>query len=474
MALSLGGDFLLEKVQEIINMSIRDSKFPQAWKQSVIIPISKKRNALEPDGFRPVNSLPFLEKVFESVMHKQLLDYVDRNNILTPNQSGFRKGHSCETALQLIITRWKKWIDDPRNVVVAVSLDLRRAFETVNRDLLLVKLRRYGFSDSAVKWFKCYLSGRTHVTKINNVISDPQTDSVGVPQGSILGPLLFVLYINDICNCINDDVFINLFADDTLISVEDCDVERACQKMNGTLRKLEDWLNMNKLFINCTKSKVMQLGVGGEGLSPIYLNGVNLEYVDSFKYLGVVVDSKLNFKSHHSELLKNVNRKVQYFGRACNNLNMNTRIKVYRTIISPSFSYCPTILYFGTQENIDKLQLLQNRCMRFILKCDRYTSISSMLESLGLMNVKQFLFLQTMCFVYKLYHSQLPAYLNFTLVNEIHDHGTRIRDNIFIERARKESTRNSLYFRGLEEFNSLPAEVRNASSLIQFKNQVRI
>ena len=101
-------------------------------------------------------------------------------------------------------------------------------------------MRRYVSGDGAVKWFKCYLFGRTHVTKINNVISDPQADSVGVPQGSILGPLLFVLYINYICNCIDDDVFMNLFADDTLISVEDCDVERACQRMNGTLSKLED------------------------------------------------------------------------------------------------------------------------------------------------------------------------------------------------------------------------------------------
>ena len=126
-----------------------------------------------------------------------------------------------------------------------------------------------------------------------NVISDPQADSVLVcpREGSILGPLLLVLYINDICNCIDDDVFMNLFADDTLISVEDCDVERACQRMNETLRKLEDWLNRNKLFINCTKSKVMHFGDGWGKLLKSnlpYLNGVHLEYVDSFKYLGVV------------------------------------------------------------------------------------------------------------------------------------------------------------------------------------------
>ena len=475
VVLSLGGNFLLAKVQEIINSSIKDSRFPQAWKQSVITPIPKKRNALEPDGFRPVNSLPFLEKVFESIVHGQLLTYVNINNILIPNQSGFRMKHSCETSLQLIITRWKKWIDDPGNMVVAVSLDLRRAFETVNRDLLLEKLKKYGFSESAVKWFKCYLSDRTHVTKINNMISEPQFDSVGVPQGSILGPLLFILYINDIVNdidYIDENVVINLFADDTLIYVEDCDVKRACGRMNNVLKGLEKWLKLNKLFINCSKSKVMHLGAAREGISPIYMNGVNLEYVDSFKYLGVVVDERLTFKNHYNELLNNVSRKVQYFRRVGINLNKNTRIRVYKTIISPSFYYCPTILYFGTQNNIDKLQLLQNKCLRVILRCDRFTSVDAMLNCLGLMGVKEFLYLQTMSFIYKLYHGHLPPYLEFTVINEIHHHNTRNRDNLYIERVRKECTKNSLYFRGLAEFNSLPADVKNAPSLYLFKKSV--
>ena len=138
-----------------------------------------------------------------------------------------------------------------------------------------------------------------------------------------------------------------------------------------------------------------------------------------------------------------------------------TRIRVYKTIISPSFYYCPTILYFGTQNNIDKLQLLQNKCLSVILRCDRFTSVDAMLNCLGLMRVKEFLFLQTMSFIYKLYHGHLP----FTVINEIHDHNTRNRDNMYIERLRKEGTKNSLYFRGLEEFNSLPADVKNAPSL---------
>ena len=473
MVLSLGGEFLLAKVHEIINMSIREGMFPQKWKQSVITPIPKKQNSLDPSDFRPINSLPFLEKVFESIVHSQLLEYINKNDILTSNQSGFREKHSCETSLQLTISRWKKWLDKPENLVITVSLDLRRAFETVNQDLLLKKLKIYGFSDNALKWFTCYLKNRTHVTKVNSEISEPQINRVGVPQGSILGPLLFILYINDIDRCIDDNVFVNLFADDTLISVEDCNIDSAVMRTNRVLRKIENWLNVNKLFINCAKSKVMLMGRSEENISPIILKGVNLEYVESFKYLGVIVDKKLNFKNHFNELIENIKRKVNYLYRCSNNLNMNNRIKVYKSIISPNFYYCPTILYFGTQENINKLQLLQNKCLRTILRCDRYTPVRNMLECLKLLNVKDFLYSQTMCFIYKLIHEQLPTYLRFKMVSDIHEHYTRGNNRIYISKANKETTKNSLNFRGFEEFNSLPDNIKNATSLIQFKNQLR-
>ena len=161
---------------------------------------------------------------------------------------------------------------------------------------------------------------------------------------------------------------------------------------------------------------------------------------------------------YFNELIKSINGKVNYFNRISNNLNMNNRITVYKSIINPNFYYCPTILYFGTKNNINELQLLQNKCMRIILKCDRYTPIRTMLECLGFLNMSDFLYFQTMSFVYKLYHRELPQYLEFTIVNEIHQHYTRYIDRIVENRK---LTKNSLYFRGLEEFNSLPSDVKN-------------
>ena len=152
---------------------------------------------------------------------------------------------------------------------------------------------------------------------------------------------------------------------------------------------------------------------------------------------------------------------------------MNSRITIYKSIISPNFWYCPTILYFGTKNNINKLQLLQNKCLRTMLKCNRYTPIRTMLECLHFLDVNEYLYLQTMSFIYKLYHRELPDYLNFTIVNEIHEHYTRNNDRIYIPKVNKENTKNSLYFGGLEEFNSLPCDIKNTTSLRLFKIKLR-
>ena len=169
-------------------------EFPDKWKNSVIIPTKKVSNAQHPQEFRPINTKPYTEKLFEKLIKKQLIEYVTNNNILIENQSGFRAKHSCETSLQLIISRWKCWIDKPGRVVVAAFLDLRRAFETISRKLLLQKLQAMGVRGNEIKWFQSFLSGRTQTTKIGSTLSIPIASEMGVPQGTVIGPLLFILY----------------------------------------------------------------------------------------------------------------------------------------------------------------------------------------------------------------------------------------------------------------------------------------
>lgn len=209
-SLDVIGDFLLD----LINQSLQTGVFPATWKESCIIPIQKIPGTVKCEEHRPINTLPTLEKLIEYDVKNQLQDYIDNNNLLVPEQSGFRVAHSCETALNLVISDWQESRERGESIVI-VFLDLKRAFETLDRKLLLKKLQQYGIKHNEYKWFESYLSARKQTTKYGDIISSAEETSFGVPQGSILGPILFILYINDIVSSVKH-CKISLFADDTI------------------------------------------------------------------------------------------------------------------------------------------------------------------------------------------------------------------------------------------------------------------
>lgn len=207
--LDVFGDQLLS----VLNRSLSEGEFPTCLKQSVIIPVQKVSNAKTPDKLRPINLLPTIEKVFEKVVSEQFIEYLEQNNILCEQQSGFRSGRSCETALMWMVHEWKSVIDN-REKICSVFLDFQRAFETVDHDILLDNLKSYGVKYKELKWFRTYLKNRLQFTKIDSEISSPNFVELGVPQGSILGVVLFLLYINDISSVLKF-CKVMLFADDT-------------------------------------------------------------------------------------------------------------------------------------------------------------------------------------------------------------------------------------------------------------------
>ena len=242
-----------EKFTNLINQCLSEAKVPNSWKISTVIPIPKTVKPTTPDELRPINMLPPYEAVLERVVKTQLINHILNNNILVDQQSGFREFHSCETALNLMLDNWKSEIDN-KKVVVAVFLDFKRAFETIDREILLKKLRIYGIRGNELQWFKDYLQGRQQYTKINNFKSNLIPNNLGVPQGSTLGPLLFILYINDIVEAIRN-CKINMFADDTLITTSAPTISEAMQKINEDLENLRKWLMYHKLSLNISKTK---------------------------------------------------------------------------------------------------------------------------------------------------------------------------------------------------------------------------
>lgn len=460
-----------------INTSLESGNFPYKLKTSKITPIPKIQGATEQIDFRPINTLPDIEKLLELAVYEQLWEYFNLNNLFLGCQSGFREKHSCETAIQLTVTNWKQDID-ANKYVVAVFLDFKRAFETIDRQILLEKLSYYGIKDNVLKWFQQYLSNRLQVTKVGDAISECKSNDIGVPQGSILGPLLFIIYLNDI-NYIECD-FMNLFADDTLISCSGTDVEETIHRMNNILNKVCEYLKLNKLTLNVKKTKAMILNTQyklskiNTELFALKINNDKIDWVQEIKYLGVILDSKLNFKSHFEYTKKKITKKMYFLSRISPYLSIFTKMTIFQTIIQPHFDYCSTMLYLLNKNQLQCLQKLQNRGMRIILKCNRYTPIKSMLETLNWLMVEKRIYLRCMTFIFKLTNQLLPSYFNqfITTNNRIHQHYTRARNDFHISRTKYVSSMKTLFHKGLNEFNKLPEEIKSSNSVNVFKRKL--
>lgn len=379
--------YIGETLLDIVNQSLREGIFSDCWKHSMVVAVEKIPGASRPVDFRAIDMIDMMstfEKIIESVVKEQLTQHIQTNDILINEQSGYRRFHSCETALNYVIADWKCEIDN-RNIVLAILIDFKRAFETIDRHVLLEKLRRYGIRGAELKWFSDYLSNRYQTTKYAGSKSSTLINEIGTPQGSILSAILFSLYINDIKSVFRN-CNLNLFADDTAIYLVGKDIDELVEIMNSELNVLNEWLNVNKLKLNATKTKYMVLGHKNvDNVNQISIG----DAVNEIKYLGCIIDEQLNFNANCDYVCKKMAKKTNFFGRISNKLNKSTRLLVYNTIIVPHINYCSTILFLSDKNHIDRVQKLQNKCMRIILRKRRRTHIKAMLNELNFVSVKQ-------------------------------------------------------------------------------------
>lgn len=460
----------------IINKSLETGICPTAVKTSMVVPIPKINGTKRADEFRAINMLPIIEKVIEIAVHSQLLEYFENNKLIYVKQSGFRKNHSCETSVQYLIDEWLKEIDQDK-IVVAVFLDLKRAFEIVSRDILIQKLKYYGVNGVVLEWFSSYLHERYQVTKFNNVVSLPKENMHGVPQGSVLGPLLFIIYINDMWSKLTR-VSVNLFADDTLLYVSGEHLQQLINDVNEDINLLTRWLGENKLQLNVKKTKAMLITTKTihrkiENIPNLVINNEKIEWVGEIKYLGVIFDKHLKFSKHYEYLIKKVGKKIGFLSRVSGCLSTVTKITVYNTIIKPHFHYCGTILFLLNDSQIKTLQKLQNKAMRIILRCDKYTSIDFMLKSLKWLSVKELINFNVMIFLYKIKTKVMPEYLSLKIKynNATHQYATRSGSLMQTNRPNKVLFEKSIFISGIKIFNRLPIDIKDASSLNVFKNK---
>ena len=278
--------YIIRPLLHIINISLSQGRVPSGWKVAKLTPLYKGGSFKDPTNYRPISVLPVLSKVMEKVVFKQVYKYITDNNLLSDNQFGFRPGYSTNTALFTITENIRKKVDQGY-VVGLVTLDLKKAFDMVSHEILLYKLKNFGFDDLSVSWFRDYLSFRKHTTNINNNLSDFCPVTCGVPQGSILGPLLFIIFINDISKVVKFSN-ISMYADDTCIYYASDNSNDLCSCLNEDLCKLSKWLKCNELLLNPKKCEFITFGSHRKLLSfanaHIHIDGERINRVQECKY----------------------------------------------------------------------------------------------------------------------------------------------------------------------------------------------
>ena len=270
--------YYVQPLTLLINKSIAQGKFPDELKLAKVLPIYKNEDEQMIQNYRPISVLPFFSKIFEKIISIYITDFIEENGLLYSNQFGFRKSHGTNHAIISLVEKVSKALDTGK-FVIGIFLDLRKAFDTVNHDILIKKLESYGIRGNILNWLKSYLNNRTQYVHYNGYDSDKKTVTHGVPQGSILGPLLFILYINDFSRS-SGLLFSILFADDTSVFIEGTNYDKVIDIVNKELELINIWLIANKLTVNIKKTHYMMFHRTRikYNIRDITINGKNVAY----------------------------------------------------------------------------------------------------------------------------------------------------------------------------------------------------
>jgi hypothetical protein len=441
-------------------------------KIACVLPLYKAGDAQDVSNYRPVSLLPQFSKILEKLFNKRLVAFVKKMNILYLRQYGFRENMSTAMAIFELSEAITTSLDKEENTI-GVFIDLKKAFDTIDHSLLLRKLALYGIRGIALDWLTSYLSNRSQYVSFNNEKSSSKNIICGVPQGSILGPTLFILYVNDMCN-VSDVLKCILFADDTNLFYTGNNIDDMCNVVSLELDKLNVWFMVNKLSLNVKKTNFMLFSKKRDKNDlRIAIDNHNLDRVETTKFLGVHIDSKLNWHEHIAHVKRKIATGLSVLYSVKRIVNSSALHSLYCTIILPHLMYCSEIWGHNYQNVLNPLFVLQKKAVRIIGGASHYyrDHTRPLFLKYNLLNLYDIISYKSMCFMYKIKFKKFPINLQnlFVTTEDRHNHKTRQVGGFALKSCRTSQKSFCLSLRGPKIWNNLPDYIKSSLTINSFK-----
>ena len=465
---------LVDPLTYICNLSLKTGTFPSLMKTAKVIPVYKAGDKNLFTNYRPISLLSQFSKILEKIFSARLDSFIDKHNLLIDGQYGFRSGRSTTMALMELVEGVTSSMDNNK-YALGIFIDLKKAFDTINHDILLQKMERYGIRGVGLNWVKSYIENREQYVQIGEYKSASSLITCGVPQGSILGPKLFILYINDICKVSNILNFV-VFADDTNIFCAGENLQQLLEVVSVELGKLKLWFDLNKLSLNLKKTKFMIFGnknIPLNTLVELKINNVKLERVYENLFLGVIIDHQFSWKPHIKHVRSKVARSVGVLGKAKEVLNQRSLLTLYHTLIVPYLTYCVEVWGNNYVSNLNPLVTIQKRAIRIVHKVGFYEHTNDLFlrsNTLKFMDLVEF---KTALLMYKVRNKSLPC--NILAMFREREGGYNLRWDLNLKQASAQTTRRAMCLSvcGVKIWNSLNEDLKHSNNLVQFKIRLK-